>query len=315
MPAKRQEEVIQSEEGSGIAPQKEQPKEKFVLITQKVKILSDHVNYRKKPYIYAIPISQASGLPATGQEQILSLEQMTKKDTIITAVQKKSLMMGNNPWIINPEELYPINHSRTFTLDYRSYHLEGSSEETRREYTNPKDYAEYTCFMRGMIIAKSKKDYGDAPRGNFYFWVEDKEKEAQEIVNTLDLKFDAMSFLRNDLGSGRYKDVIRLLNFEIPTHNIDPNVLSDTRIKEIVFKASEEHPEIILKLKGKDADQVVFILRLMEKKIIQRRNGTDFYYNDVMIGTTINSIKEWINDGSHNMTVSKWRSMLETTGT
>jgi hypothetical protein len=288
-------------------------KENVTKVTQKVRILTDHVNYRKKPYMYSIPVSQGSGLPATGQEHILSLDQMTRKNTIITVGQKKELQMGDNPWIINPEELYPINHSRVFDLSYTA-EKDADGGDMKKVYLNPKDYAEYTCFMRGMIISKSKKDYGDAPRGNFYFWIEDKEKEAQDVVTQLDRRYEAEKFLRDDLGSGRYKDVIRLLNFEVASYNIDPNVLSDTRIKEVVFKAVAEHPEVVLMLKSKDADQIVFILKLMEKKVLQRKNATDFYYNDVLIGTTVNSIKEWINNSSHVQTVSKWRQMLETEG-
>ena len=284
-----------------------------VSVTERVKLISLDAKYRKTPYQFAVPRSQSKNVPATGQEDVLTEDMMIGKTPIPQTV-KADLQMGATPYIINPEQIYPIHHSRVFVNDYDiEYDEEG--KELKRTYKNARDHAEFVCFTIGMgssggecVIAPNKESYR---KGFHYFYIENKEAEAQKGVEEFDKAFEAEKYARSEMGTGRWKDLILLLNFELEGHNLDPDHLSDTRIKEIVLKACRENPDVILKMRSKDSDMTVFILKLIKRNIIQRRKGTDYYYQDVFLGSTPNTIRDWVADQNHAPTVSKWNNMLE----
>jgi len=274
------------------------------IVTHKTRLVSLDKRYRRQPYPFTVPRSQSSGKLLTGQQEILSEDQMIGKEKL-TAADKRKLLMGSTPYIINPENVYPCKHGRTYDL---SYEINGPDPEDR-EYINPKDYAEYTFFVGQKELICYGKDKYQINRHLFY--VEDKEKEAIDELNAIDRRWDAESFVRNELASSRYQEIIMLLNFEVPKFIMDPKVMSDTLLRSTIYKACQEHPEVILKLKGDDANQLVFVLKLMSYRILERRNNTDFYAGETFVGTTLESVKLFCAKSENSDLVTKWGRQIE----
>jgi len=270
------------------------------LVKEKKKIIAVHPNYRRSPYQYTIPISNTSKKFITGQEDVLTEDKMRGKDKL-TVQDKKKLQMGDSPFIINPDIIHPLLHGRVYDLSY-------TTDGADKEYVNPRDYAEFTCFTKAEIVAKDKES---VVKDKHYFYVEDKEKDAQVKINKMDLAWEAESFARSDMGTGRWKDLILLLNLEIPGYNYDPDNLSDTRIKEIVLEACKENPDIVLKLKREDSAFTIFALKLIKYKIISKKDGPDYYYNDTYIGVSIDAIKAYVQNTDHESLVTKWGRIIE----
>jgi hypothetical protein len=278
----------------------------FVHVAVKKRLLSNNPNYVKKPYQYTIPMSASKHLPATGQEDILTLKQMRGEEKL-RPDQIEALQMGLSPYIINPDETYAIVHGRIFDLSYKQF------TDGKKIYDNPRDHAEYRCFTIGTeggedeVIAKNKVTY---KRKYNAFYIEDKEEEAKEELQNLEITWEAESFVRNELSSGRWKEVLMLMAYEVPKYEVNPDVLSDTRIKYLVLEACRSHPEIVLKLKGEESTQTVFILRMIKRGVIQQKNGRELWYGDISLGTSIESVRHFMNNNINSQITSKWDNLM-----
>ena len=98
----------------------------------------------------------------------------------------------------------------------------------------------------------------------------------------------------------------------IPEYKIVPGKLSDTRMKALINKACEEHPDVVLKYKGPNANRYVFVLQLIQKKIIAVDHNMNYKYGDITLGVNIDSVIDWMNYWKNNgAIVSKWQNMLK----
>ena len=273
-------------------------------VVHKVRLISAHKRYARTPYPFTVPQSQSSGKLLTGQEEILTEAQMRGEEKLLAA-DKTKLQMGSNPFIINPDNMYPCKNARTFDL---SYEINGPDPEDR-EYLVPKDFAEYTFFTRQHdLVAPSKSAY---QKNKHLFYIEDAEKESRDELISIDRRWEAESFVRNEMASSRYPEVILLLNFEIPKYHIDPSTMSDTLIRSTVYKACQDHPETILKLKREDASQITFVLKLLHHRILERRNNTDFYAGETYVGSTLEAVKIFCARSENTALVTKWGRTIE----
>lgn len=276
------------------------------VFVQKVRLVSKDNRYTRMPYQFTVAKSTSSDKFVTGQENILTPDQMYGKESAkITNEQKRALQMGAYPHIIHPDNVYPCKHLRTFD---NSYKMTGPDPEDK-EYINPRDHAELTFFMQQTdLVAKNKAEY---QKNKHYFYVEDKEKEAAEELQNIDLKWEAESFVRTKMSSDRFKDIILLMNFEVPGFNMDPKVMTIASIMSTVYKACAEHPNVILKLAAKDSAQLMFVLKLLYHKIIERKNNTDFYAGETYVGSTLEALKIWCAQSDHTQLVTKWGTLIE----
>jgi len=278
----------------------------FITVVVKKRLLTLNPNYVKKPYQFAVPTSASKRRPATGQEDILSDKQMTGEEKL-RPEQIEELQMGPSPYIINPDVIYPIINAREFDLSYRKYN------DGKIVYTNARDHAEWDCFTQKMeaggseVVAQDRKSYKIKDHA---FFVEDKEKDAIDELVELDQEYEANEFVRKELGSGRFKDVLNLLSFEVPKYEVNPDTLTDTRIRQLVFKACKEHPGVVLQLKGDEAQKTVFILNLIKHKIITRKNGRELSYGGISLGASIKAVKDFMDNPTNGQIVTKWDNLL-----
>jgi len=284
----------------------EKEKETKRVVAQKVRFVSQDKRYQRMPYPFTVAVSESSQKFVTGQENILTEDQMRGKDTApkLTADQRRQLQMGTTPFIIHPDNVYNLQALRTFNISYEQF----GDDETTREYLVPRDWAEYNFFLKQMQVAPNKESY---QVNKHFFYLEDKEKEAQGELQEVDKQWDAENFVRSEMSSDRYKDIILLMNFEVAGFLMDPRVMTDITIRTQVFKACREHPDVVLKLKGEGNTVLLFVLKLLYHKMIERRHGTDFYAGETFVGSTLESVKNWCTDTKNSQLVTKWGVMIE----
>jgi len=301
-----------------------------VTVTRSVQIVSPKKLYARTPYYYTIPVSVSTRQPVTGQESVIQWTQkrtpsanggeqvdwVPNKDlSKLSVTDRKALQMGENPYIINPLDTIVVQHGRKYNDSYTSFMYKddnGEDVEERREYTNPRDHAELIAIQAGSesTIAKSKSLY---QKSRHHFYIDDKEIEAQVELDKIELSYEAENFVRNDIGSGRFGEIVLYMQYAIPEYKIPtPGILSTTRQKEIVLKACREYPKEVLKLKSPDSTRIIFILKLISYGVITRDHNMNFKYGDIHLGVNLDSVVQWMqNMKEHGETVSKWQRILD----
>lgn len=274
------------------------------IVVNKVRVISKDKRYSRIPYPFTVAKSQSKDNFVTGQEDILSEDQMRGKEKLLPA-QKRQMMMGINPYIIHPESIYMLSNLRTFDLSYK---ITGDEPEDR-EYLNARDYAEYTFFIAQESVCQGKENY---QVNKHFFYMEDKEKESEVELQSIDLIWEAENFVRTKMALNRYGDIILLMNFEIPGFDMNPSKMTDIVLRSTVLKACKDHPQIVLKLSKEDAGQILFVLKLLYHKIIERRNNTDFYSGETFVGATLEAVKMFCAKSENTVLVTKWGRTIET---
>jgi len=270
-------------------------------IEKKVRMISLDKRYRKHPYYFTVPISDTTGKYVTGQEVYINEEQMLGKKEL-TKATRDSLEMGDQPVLINPFNQYPLTHGRTFNL---SYDIDDKGVKT---YLNPKDFAEFTFFCTKPEIATSKDVY---VKERHCFYIEDKVREAEFSVMKEDKAFEAENFVRTNMKTGRYKDLLILLSYNVKGYSINPEKLSEIETKARVIEACRKYPEEVLKFKANDTDETLFILKLMKYMVMEKRSGTDIYYGEEFVGGSLENVRSWIHKPEHAHLVTKWGKMIQ----
>ena len=273
------------------------------VIQRKVRFISRDKRYQRTPYPFTVALSQGSGRYVTAQEHILSEAQMRGQDKLSDA-QRHALMMGDNPYIINPDNVYMLQALRTFDL---SYEVTGEGEHDRI-YLNPRDFAEYSFFMTQEKVAPGKEAY---QVNQHFFYLEDKEKEAEQELAKVDLQFEAESFVRGNLPLGRWKEVVMLMNYTVPRFMLDPRTMTENTLRKTVLEACRDHPRVVLMLSSKDNASLVFVLKLLYHKLIERKNSMDFYAGETYIGSTLESVRLFTLNPQNEALVTKWGRIIE----
>ena len=300
-----------------------------VTITRKVKVVTPKGKYTNHIYQYAIPVSSGTRLPLTGQQKVITWREervpranggedlvwVPDKDlSKLSASDKKELQMGDSPFIINPANFITVRHGYAYNDDYKSFIKKGEEgqpdEEIGRVYQNPRDHAELLALLANPEgpVAPSKSTYN---KNKHNFYIDDKEKEAQETLNEIDLSYEAERFVREDMGTGRWKEILIFLGHAVPDLRSNPDVMTDTQVKAVVLDACRKYPKEVLKMKGPGAARIIFVTKVLSNGIVARKKNNDFYYGDIYIGPTFDSVAEWMDDRKNSSVVTKWQHQLD----
>ncbi len=272
-------------------------------VEKHVRIFAMDALYRRQPYQFTV-IKDRNGRFLTGQQDILTEKQMMGVDPV-TAKQKELLQMGNEPFIINPDYTYALTNGRRFDLSY-------VEEKGNRTYVNPKDYAEYNFFILQPEVVFSRKDY---KKHTTFFYVEDQEKEAEIELTKDELWFEAMEFVRSNTSIRRLKDIALLLNHLIKGVNINPDVLSITRLQTEIYKQCKENPSELLLCKGSEGDlnaEKLFALKALQIGEIVVRSGSYFYgkNQEKYIGDSFESVLSWLKNKENSTMVQRLGALV-----
>lgn len=268
-----------------------------------VRIFAMDALYRRQPYQFTV-IKDRNGKFLTGQQDVLTEKQMLGQDPI-TAKNKELLQMGNEPYIINPETTYALVNGRRFDLSY-------TEDKGGRTYVNPKDYAEYNFFILQPEVVFNRKEF---KKHSTFFYVEDQEKEAEIELTKLDIEFEAMQFVKSNTSIRRLKDIALLLNHLVRGVNINPDVLSITRLQSLIYQQCKENPEQVLLCRGAEGDlhaEKLFALKAMQIGEIAFVSGSYFYgkNREKFIGDSFESVLSWLKNKENSTMVQRLGSLV-----
>lgn len=273
-------------------------------VSKKVRVLALDKRYLHNPYLYAVSRSDSTGNYITGQEDILTEEEMLGKEKL-TKAKKQALEMGDQPFIINPMNHYQLIHGRTFDESY------DTDENGNKTYLNPRDHAELMFFKKQESVLIGKPERGKWIRDKHYFYVEDKQMEAQKEVEKADIAFEAEYYVRNEVETGSYKDILLMLSYNVGGYSVNVDMLTDLELKAKVIEACKEHPLEILKFKDSVSAETIFLLKLLKYHILEKKSMTDIYHGGEFIANSFDGLRAYINKTANEGMVSKWAKLVQ----
>lgn len=275
------------------------------IIEKHVRIVALDSLYSRVPYIFTA-MKLRNGKFLTGQESILTAKQMTGEKEL-TKVNKDELMMGDDPFIINPDNSYTLHHARKFDLSY-------TNEGKKKVFVNPKDVAEFNFFSVQPEVIKDKKEY---QRSKHFFYIEDKEAEAESKVTIEDKIFDAADFIRKNTSISRLKDVALLLTHISPKFNVNVQTLTLTRLQARLYDACRSIPDDVLKCKGHGDDDLnherLFVLKAITIGQIQLFKGSYYYgiNRQEYIADSFDKVLAWVKAPEHSSQVERLGQLVK----
>ncbi len=272
------------------------------LVKKRVRIFAFEQNERTIPMRYTVPKNE-SGKFITGQQNVLSEEQMLGKKPVTKNQAKMLFMQENDVYVINPEKTHPLVNGRLFNLDHI---VDGNGNVLY--YVNPKDYAEFTFFTSLPEVTQSKNDY---IKFKTLHYIEDKEVDARQRVHTRSLKFEAEKFVRSSMSIKRMRDLALLLGHLIKGVTIDPDTLSSTQLEDRIYQLCDSNPQEVLLCREGDSDRLnperLFALKAIKIGEIVHSEGAYFYgaNRQEYIGDTFESVLTWLRDDNKSSYVAR----------
>lgn len=275
-------------------------------VTEKfVRINALNVLYGRVPYVF-YPYKNDAGRFVTGQESILTEKQMFGEEPI-TSKQKDELCMGEDPYIINPDNPVHLFNARKFDLSYKTV-------KGKRIYLNPKDYAEFTFFSLQPEVVRIRKGF---QKNKHFFYIEDKDVEAAAKITHEDLIFEAKAFVKSDTSIKRLKDIALLLTHIAKGVALNPDTLTITQLQARLYDLCNSQPEAVLQCKSSGGDDLndekLFILKALKVGEIVTHQGS-FYYGKGKtdyIGDTFDKVIGWIRDPKNSAMVARLGSIVK----
>ena len=263
-----------------------------------VRIYSLDSRYRKSPYP-AVPAEDSQNatfitgqqfMPGAKKDFYLTVDEMTGKTPLTPA---KSIRF---PYIISPTDKINIIHGGMFNL----------TTDEEGNYLYPKDAAIYKFVKLQDFVAPSKSDYR---KGKHYFYIDDRELDAERNVTKMDGEFMAMSVVYNNTSTRAWRELSILLTYYIPGFKVDLKTFTSTMIKDRLLKAAKEHPQEVLKTQTETAKNELWVLKLAEEKLIQQKMD-GFYDGGKFLATTPTEVFSVINRKENEMLLSRCTQAL-----
>lgn len=273
---------------------------------KKIRIISVDKRYVKTPYPAIAVYDSSKNCYMTGQhidpsdrstKDNLTVDEMTMQKQLSEEKAKRF------PYIINPEQNIPIIHMEQLDISVED-----------GEPVNPNHWAKYNFIKNHCsFVASSKKSVRP---GTDYFYIEDLESEAEEAVKASDLRYEAEKCIREKTSIRNMKDIALMLNYKIKNFSIPVDTLSETRVKAELLKACEKHYNEVISCFRTDANEELYIYKLVKYGILENKNGA-FFDGTQIIGTNVENVKIYMKSGAteNQKYVSKWgRLLLEKEG-
>lgn len=267
-----------------------------------VRVISVDKRYVKQPYPAIAIWDNSKNCYLTGQHIDPSIAKTRGNLTVDEMTGKKmpsEEKMAKFPYIINPENTIPIIHMKKLDI----------SVDEKGEPVNHVDMAMYIFIKHYCsFVANSKKAVRP---GTDFFYIEDLEAEAEEQVKASDLKYEAEKCIREKASIEKLKDTALMLNYTIKNFSLPVDSMTETRIKAELLKVCEKNPDKIIACFKKEANDDLYIYKLVKHGILEQKNGA-FYDGAQIIGTNVDSVKIYMKSGNqeNQKYVSKWGKLL-----
>lgn len=263
-----------------------------------VRIYSLDPRYRKSPYP-AVPAEDSQNAtfitgqqftPGAKKDFYLTVDEMTGKTPLTPA---KSLRF---PFIISPTDRINIIHGSTFNL----------SKDEEGNHLHPKDAAIFNFIKLQEFVAPSKSEYR---KGKHFFYIDDRELDAEKNVTRFDTEFEAMSVIYKNTSFRAMRDLCILLAYYVPKFSVDFRTFTATMIKDRLLTAAKEHPQEVLRTQSEFAKNELWVLKLAEEKIIQKKMD-GFYDGGKFLATSPAEVFAVMNRKENEMLLSRCTQAL-----
>lgn len=275
-----------------------------------VRLISVDKRYNQRVYP-SIPIKdESSNTFLTGQH--VDPRDPKTKDNITFAEMTHQVpispgKMAKFPYVIFPEVKEFNDLVKTITFPLKHGDVFNLTTDSTGKFLNPKDKAMYDyCKFQYPVVAMSKKD---VRIGETMFYMQDLAAEAEVRVQKEDLIFEAQSKVRGS-NLDKYRELALLLNYNLKNFNINVSVLTETQVKDKLIQACKDHPQQVLNCFSAGIEQDLFILKLTDKKIITKKNGS-FYDGNLFLGQTVEEVKAFMGKDENEPSVTKWGRLIE----
>lgn len=267
-----------------------------------VEIIATDKRYMENTYPFRPIFDETINTYLTGQH--ISTDPKTKGNLtlqemlgeVILSEEKRSKF----PYVINPspDNVFPLFNRRKFDL----------STNDDGTLANPKDAAEFQMFSEHSWMVAKKRS---AVRlGKDYFYINDVEADAKDVVSKEDMIYDALKFIREECSMERYKEIALLLNYKIKAFHINVDKMSDVLVRSKLYEACKTHPEVVLSCKLDGSNEDLFILKAAAYGII-KRVGEDYYDGPMFIGKGLSGAKAFLSNPEKAMYVGKWKTLID----
>lgn len=267
--------------------------------TKIVRVISLDKRYRQEPYPSCASFDTTTDTYLTGQHIVPGNENTVNNLTTNEMLGKEKLIKAKQlrfPYVINPEHRIPIMHGARLIL----------SKDNSDTYTHPKDVALYNYIMLQPYVAPSKEAY---IKSRHYFYIEDKEVEAETRVNKRNLRFNAEKLIRENTAIGKMSDVAEMLSYSIKNFNINADNLTKTQIEDLLYKTCDKHPEEVIKCYSDDSKEDMHVIKLIKQKILKKTND-GIYDGSKFIGMTLGDVKVFMGKPENENFTTKWGQLL-----
>jgi hypothetical protein len=136
------------------------------------------------------------------------------------------------------------------------------------------------------------------------FYVDDYEEETRQKTSLRELKLEASMAVKK-LSQDSKADLMRL--FGVHAGHLEPY-----EITEFLYDKAENFPEQTLsRIRDEHVREKIFIMDLLEKKILSRDPETAVYlYGEMKLGTTMESLIAWLKDAQNQDLIREMRLSL-----
>lgn len=266
---------------------------------REVRIVSVDKRYRKSSYP-AIPYFDPELRTYVTGQHIDPSDPSTKGNLTSDEIKNPEKMSAERrlkfPYIIKYDDTINIQHLKKYNLTL----------DANGEFNNVQDAIYMAFIMHQHIVAKCQSD---VRKGRHLFYVEDKEAEAEKKIETRELRFKAESKIYG-MRYNELKDVALMLNYYEKSVNLSIDNLSETQLRNGILDTCEKFPKSVLNCFEKNAEDDLFILKVIDKKGIIRK-GTGYYDGNVHVGDDVPAIRAFLKtkDGRHY--TARWSKILQ----
>lgn len=194
--------------------------------------------YRDKTFYAQAAWDDANGVWITGQEKLTPEE------------------LKNEPFIINPDEQYPIMHNSRLRICTEPGEKRG------------RDDVLYKFYIEG--VAEISPDAPSVNRAIHEFYIHDLEEISKKSVTAVNKSFEAMKLLAEDTTFTRMRDIAIYMESQ---HANSTPVILEAAIKEACINT----PDLILDFFKPENEARLFVLKLLNAGYLVKRTGNKIY--------------------------------------
>lgn len=267
--------------------------------TRIVQIVANRNKYTKFPFMAVPRWNSQLNTYETGQHIIpgvTSLDDGLTVDEMTGAKPLSEEKARKFPYVINPDDQQPLVHLVKLNL----------STDEQGKYIHYKDYALYNFFVNHTdAVAKSKDEY---IVDKHLFYVQDNEVEAEKRITKRKLIFKAQAKVQENVSINRLQDLALLISYNAVGYSINPNATMN-QLEDSIMEACEKYPEEVLNCFEMGAQDQLFILKLVNKQIIDHRD-TGYFDGAVFLGNTVIDVIDFARRPNNEYLLNRWTKLL-----